>query len=214
VIRIAGNDPTLAHAIAKREVATLDRSSARLFERLVKMSGKQAHAAIHKHYGDLLLHESIKRLNGSRQHATWWVLDADEDTDDLVVAMILLRMEGDYRTWDAQRMGVSMSHHCVARVLQRTVGHDSVRAAGEMLAKHVTVAGNGLVTDMKVGDRYVTASKEGVLLWGAQPGATAPCVIRAHTWIARHTAVDPALISLCAAAEQRGRTIGQHARNA
>ena len=166
MIRIAGNDPTLAHAIAKREVSTLDRRSAKLFDRIVKMSGKQAHAAIRAHYGDLLLHEDVKRLNGSRQRATWWVLDADEGTDDLVVAMILLRMEGDYRTWDAQRMGVSMSHHCVARILQRTVGHDNVRAAGEMLRQHVTVAGNGLITDMKIGDRYVTASKEGALQIG------------------------------------------------
>jgi hypothetical protein len=204
-IRIAANDPTLAHAMSSAEIETLRRGSAILFTRLDRrMKVGAISKALRAHFGALLLDEQIDRAYGSRAKAQWFVLDAmsrywflndalgDEFLypNDLVVGKLVYDRNGLH--W--KRPPLQLSPHVVARFFQRTQRHSDIRGIA-LLKRHINTAWEKLVNNetMKPGDEKATTTAEGAMMWRAIPSRLNPYLLRAMTWISAETAVDPVL---------------------
>ena len=168
-LRIAGNDPTLAHAASRAGIVALADRSAALYERLYRKSVKEIARILRQHYGALLLIEEIGRAGGSRAHATWIVLDGGPAGEDLVPSAHHASICRGYGELTVSNFSLRLTAHAVARILQRTLHHAEIRSAGPMLLHHVAQASALIEGDtLRRGDRVHTASPEGVLLWEAR----------------------------------------------
>jgi len=186
-LRIARNDPALAHAAARGEVRNLRAGTALLIKRLERMTPKQGAVAVAVHFGPLVLLEQVTRVIGSRPKGRWLVLDAALDGHDLV----LLRIEMDKYGWSVTEGHMRLSSHCVARLAQRTLGTADIRAAASVLRLHCAAALiNG--RDVIDGGTLFTCTADGALIWRRQ----APDLYAA-TWLAADSMADPTLSALC-----------------
>jgi len=206
-VRIAGNDPALAHAVARHGIGKLGSRSERLRERLHGLTDKQAGRVLRAHFGDLLIAENLERLSGTRSCATWVALDAEGE--DLVPVRIVLRRTHHYCEGSVAALCLRLSSHCMARILQRTLHIGDVRASGSLLAWHIAEASRLIEADaVQVGDTVATASPEGALLWAAY--AMPELRLHGQTWVAADTADDPGIRAACTAWRTIVRKNSQH----
>ena len=197
-LRIASNDPALAHGASRRGITTLRDKSVRMHARLHGLNVKQATKVIRAHYGDLLLSEIFTRESGTRARAQWNALDADPSGDDLVPVRITIQTINEYRVLTVDHFRIGITRHTLARILQRTLHHADIRAAGPMLLHHLGQATALIEGDtLRRGDQVRTASPEGVLLWEARRRDGKP-ILRAQTWISADGASDERLRAACA----------------
>jgi hypothetical protein len=146
------------------------------------------------HFGPLVIEENIIRLNGSRAAASWLVLDAALDSDDLVVVPVTLRKG----YCSAQESAIGLSSHVIARFYQRTQGNSKLRGVA-LLGRHIRMMIESLAKEEVLpDDEAITATNEGALLWKSQ---------RARTWIGAGSAVDPMLKEAMARATDTNVTV-------
>lgn len=202
-VRIARNDPGLAHALSSAEIKKLKLGSGKVFARLSNsMSTSEISRLLRGHFGALLLGEHIARAHGTRAQAYWILLDAvandSQYPDDLAAVMVKKSKVG---VQDVS-LPVQLSSHVVARFFQRTLGHGDLRGVA-LLEQHVRVAIESVAAHtLKIGDDMATATSEGALLWRTLSWhrIAHPVRLRAMTWIAADTAVDPVLKEMMQAA--------------
>lgn len=198
-IRIAGNDPGLAHAVAGRAITTLRDRSKRMHERLFGMNVGQTARTLRAHFGELLLSENIIRATGSRARAAWVALDAGLADDDLVPIRIGIQMVGArYLGLTCDELRLRITAHTVARVLQRTTHDADIKSAGSILAHHVAQAAALIEGDtLRRGDEVRTASPEGALLWEVQQRIDGKLILQGQTWLAADTAAEASIRDAC-----------------
>jgi len=196
-VRIARNDPALAHAMAAHELERLDKRSHKVFSSLRDwMTVEQISRLLRNHFGGLVLRDNVIRAHGSRAQAYWLLLDTVDARDSEFVNDLTVLRVG---KWKGRivigRIPVQVSSHVVARFFQRTLGHSDLQGIA-LLARHIE-RGIHLTSDnvVSVGDGVITATPEGALMWRAIPRHVTEGVrLRATTWIAAETAVDPELL--------------------
>ena len=88
MLRVAPNDPGLAHGGARFAIAELADRVKDLELRLNGLQIKHASRLLHQYYGPMMLAEDIVRATGSRARASWVVLDSD---GDVLVALLIRR---------------------------------------------------------------------------------------------------------------------------
>jgi hypothetical protein len=87
--------------------------------------------------------------------------------------------------------------HTAARILQRTLGHDDVRAIGPMVLHHLAQASHVIEGGtLHRGDQVRTASPEGALLWEAR-NVDGKLILRGQMWVAAGAAHDERLRADC-----------------
>ena len=198
-LRIAGNDPGLAHAASRAGIEALANRSAALFARLRGKGVKDISRILRRHYGELLLVEQIGRAAGSRANGLWLVLDADRDGEGLVPLRIVLRYAYGFGSLKVGEYALRLTAHTVARILQRSLHCAGIRAAGPMLLHHLAQASALIDGDaLRHGDQVRTASPEGALLWEARR-IDGKLILCGQTWIAADGADDARLRAACAA---------------
>ncbi len=195
-LRVAPNDPTLAHVVARAGIGALADRSAALYERLHGQGVKDAARILRRHFGDLVLVENIGRAIGSRANALWVVLDADRDGEGLVPLRVVVRYARGFGGLTVTEYRLRITAHTVARVLQRTLGRADIKATGPMLLHHLGQAQELVDRDtLRLGDRVQTASSDGMLLWQAR-AVDAKLILQAKTWLAADNP-DPRIGAAC-----------------
>ena len=178
--------------------ALADRSAA-LYQKLHRKSVKDVSSILRRHFGDLVLVENIGRAIGSRANALWVVLDADRDGEGLVPLRVVVRYARGFGELIVTEYRLRITGHTIARVVQRTLGHGDIKAAGPMLLHHLAQASEMVDGDtLRRGDEVRTASPEGALLWEARR-IDGKLILRAQTWIAADGADDEQVRTDCAA---------------
>jgi hypothetical protein len=197
-LRVAPNDPTLAHVVARAGIEALADRSAALYERLHGQSVKDVARILRRHFCDLVLIEDIGRAIGSRANAVWVVLDADRDGEGLVPMRVVVRYAHGFGGLTVTEYRLRITAHTVARVLQRTLGHGDIKAAGPMLLHHLAQAVEQFEAGtLRRSDQVRTASPEGALLWESR-NVDGKLILRGQTWIAADNADDEQLRADCA----------------
>ena len=198
-VRVAPNDPGLAHAVSRAGIGHLADRSAALYQKLHRKSVKDVSSILRCHFGGLVLIENIGRAIGSRANALWVVLDADRDGEGLVPLRVVVRYARGFGALVVTEYRLRVTLHTVARILQRTLGHGDITAAGPLLLHHLAQAHE--IVDagtLHRGDLVRTASPEGALLWEARK-IDGKLILRAQTWIAADNADDEQVRTDCAA---------------
>ena len=201
-IKIARNDPRLAHAMAKHELHRIETGHRRAVPAIFRQHTKnlrRAFSALRRAFGDLVLEQTIKRAIGSRAKGEVVLLYAEQGQGS---TLILIRVQFNARHGGLQlptTCGVQVNLHAIARVLQRSVGAADIHAAARVVGPHINLAGKLLETmlcDEKlpaIGGEIGIASAAGVLLFTVEPADGPPVKLLARTWIATDVAVDPQL---------------------
>lgn len=189
-IRIAPNDPVLAHSMARSVMSRESVRDAQTWTTLCGLRGvKPLRRAITKRYGNRMLIEHVMRESGSRARAIWTVLDFSCEREHLWLADI----EYDERTGRTALnwRGVGITEHCVARIIQRTVGSATVEAFQPLLLGHLTSALRAIRSSMAIpGERVLTFSLDGCIAWDLMQYTDGRSII-GKTWISAGLAVEP-----------------------
>jgi hypothetical protein len=183
-MRVAQNDPSLAHAVARAGIAALADRSTELYAKLDRKTIKESARILHRHFGELVLVEEITRATGSRASASWVVLDASENGDDLQPLRVALAYRNGFGSLNVSAYPLLISSHCAARILQRTTNTSDLKTSGPMLLHHLAqahqlVEAGGLTTTSVA----QTSSPLGLILWSPRRGAGGALLLIARTWI-------------------------------
>lgn len=179
-MKIAKNDPALAHSQAKRMLQT------RATQVLKKQpSAKQAYAYFTQLYGDDILHSEIARDKGSR--ANWWILFLTWESDGVCLKLCQHKSSN-----LAIRTFARITHHALARMLQRTIGsadYSAVRLVCKRLGLTVL---DGVRKGDSPSEFCNVAFPDGALL-----GEYADGVLTYKTWVSADNAANPKLTRAC-----------------
>ncbi len=196
-VRIAPNDSGLAHGAARAGIDALHDRSAALYARLHGKGVKDASRALRRHYGDLLLVEQIDRAAGSRARALWIALDADQAGEGLTPLRIAIRYARGHGGLTVSEFPLRVTRHTIARLMQRSLNHADVAAAGPVLLHHLGEAAALIEGDtLRRGDRVRTASRTGAVLWKAR-AIDGKLILQGQTWLDASNA-DPGIGAACA----------------
>jgi hypothetical protein len=194
-VRIAPNDPTLAHAAAYGRIKELRGNTKLLFDHIRALKGKtsirEGVALMKAHFGKLILVEGVIRLKGSRPKARWLVLDANIDGGSDMVAMIV---EINAQGWAIHDLTVRLTSHAVARLMQRTTKSSSMQRFAETLRYHI-LAALPLAYELAEGQTLTTMNGSGALIWVPYENGA-----RAMTWLGVESISDPVVAARCRAA--------------
>lgn len=179
-MKIAKNDPSLAHSQANR---MLQARSAQVLNK--QPNTKHAYGYFAQLYGDDILHSDITREKGSR--ANWWILFLTWESD--VVCMKLCQHKNSNLKIHTF---VRITHHALARMLQRTIGSADY-AAVRLLCKRL---GLNMLDGVRNGEALSTfcnvAFTDGALL-----GELVDSVLTYKTWVSADNAANPKLTKAC-----------------
>lgn len=199
-MKIGRNDSTLAHALAKSAAGEqMNRDIARMRDWGDEHSGKRtlkaAFRTMRAVFGERVLHEVILREKGSRAAGHLFILQPMGSGD---MALFLLSwLKGKVRLHDTP---VMVSHHALARMMQRTVGQSNLTECCERLKPYVLAAAAASVR--KVAGSYVqltVAGDGGALIFRRDEK-----MVVAVTWLDKEMMADP---KLRAAAEKSELTM-------
>lgn len=190
--RIAPNDPTLAHAAAYGQIKRLRVETEKLHERLQELEGKtqvtRGAAMIRKHFGKLILMESITRLKGSRPKARWLALDANvEGGGDMVLVIV----EADKWGWALRDLMLRLSPHAVARLMQRTTGSSNLERFAQTLRHHILTV-LPIMSRTPEDHSVTTASGSGAMIWVPHGEG-----FRGVTWLSVDSMTDEKMAEMC-----------------
>ena len=179
-MKIAKNDPALAHSQAKRMLQT--RSTQVLKK---NPSAKQAYEYFAQLYGDDMLYSDITREKGSR--ANWRIMYLTWESDEVCVKLCQHK-----NSTLAIRTFVRITHHALARMLQRTIGSADY-ASVRLLCKRL---GLNVLDGVRNGEEPSTfqncAFADGALL-----GEYVDSVLIYKTWVSADNADNPTLTKAC-----------------
>ena len=182
MLRVAPNDPALAHGHARFAIAELADRVRHLERRLIALSVKDASRVLRQCYGPMVLCENIVRATGSRARATWVALDSDGD--ELVPLCIRRWNHGNFARLTADALPIRIRRHALARLFQRTAGVADMGAVAPLLTPHVTAALVAVAAGVVDGQRLTTQSPAGQMIWQAVARPDGEPFLHARTWLA------------------------------
>ena len=199
-IRIAANDPTLAHALMRTATEQEGEAAMRRLKFHLppapSMNVSRLSTAINRAFGPLLVSEYIGRRHGDRAHGQWLALTHTR-SDDLM-PLFLCWKKGHL---DRALMPYRFTSHAIARLAQRTIGAADMTRAAPVLVRHLLVIFPALWAIEKGREdkgespltRFRTNTNEGAFLWKHEAGYWI-----AGTWIDPQSAADPIIRADCA----------------
>lgn len=193
-LRIAPNDPVLAHALAKRVMTAERARDDATWESIKMLTGvKPLRRAITRRYGNRFLVENVKRENGSRASAVWTVLDFAGEPGQLW----LMDIEFDARAGRTAVVwrGIGVTEHLVARMMQRTIFAATVESLRPLLLAHFAlahIARRNAKTE--VGVRVLSFTRDGCIAWDVAEQPEGRTLI-GRTWISAGLAVEPIVLA-------------------
>lgn len=179
-MKIAQNDPSLAHALATRRLREADER----FSRMLKHEGKGRSPTlkeIRRVLADSIVAEQIDRAKGERQR---WILVAASPMRDEIGMLGIAQ-------WNSSRnvreIGI-VTKHAVARMFQRTVGSADMREVFKRLGPFAAAMTMTLDLNGRTGPRIDLIGHGGALLgqWDDERG----CPVF-KTWVDGESASDP-----------------------
>jgi hypothetical protein len=203
-LRIAANDPTLAHAMMRQATKVEgDAMLRRLKAHMPKgrnLSVPNLSAAVRGAFGQMLAMEYLGRLHGTRANAHWLALVNSVEGD---IAPIWLEYKRERLSHAMLRY--RFKSHAIARIAQRTTSVASLGAVAPILVRHLWVIIPKLSTleDERPPGHPITSFRtcttEGAFLWKW----VAPEWV-AGTWIDPQTASDESIRRDCAVDPDKG----------
>jgi hypothetical protein len=193
VLRVAANDSSLAHGIARAGIDGLAAKSAALYDRLQRKTPAEISKILRRHFGDLLLLEEIEQRTRQqvKGESLWLVLDADAAGEELQPVRVVLRRSGFCYSLHVAEYRLRFTRHALARLLQRTVNVGNIRATGRLLLDHVAQAGSLVdAGQVRGGDNVQTSTLEGVVLWTAKRNVAGKLLLIGKTWISSAMATE------------------------
>lgn len=190
-MKISRNDGTLAHALAKHEAGErVSRDIARMRTYREGYSGKRTMKGAFREmcavFKEQAIHQIIEREKGSRAKGYLFVLEPLPTGDMVLFVVVWQKGHAQYR-----ETPIIVSHHAVARVMQRTVGADNLSACIEVLRSYVLWAAKeaaDLNRKFPEGMQLTVAGGGGALIF--QPEGRD---LVAKTWLAADMMADPKL---------------------
>jgi hypothetical protein len=190
-IHIGRNDATLAHALAKSVAAgQLARDMVQLQDKAEthfnKRTMKGAFRVLRGIFRDRVIHEVIVREKGSRACGHLFILQPV--SSGAMVLFLLSWVKGRVRQHDTP---VVVSHHALARMMQRTVGESDLAACCERIKPYVLTGAAASIStgpEDTTGMQLTVAGNGGALIFRREGD-----MVVAATWMDSEMMADPKL---------------------
>lgn len=202
--RIAPNDPTGAHAVTAGALSIASQALATIVVQLGGLGLADGDAFLRRVFGRCVIAYSARRIAGPMAHACWQVLipESVDHAHLIEIEYDKRRRHGWLTPWASRSLGVYVTQHALARCCQRTVGVGDLDEIVPAIEQHVMQAQSLLAQQtVRGGDELQTIDAAGVMLWHACSTLEEPIALRAGTWLADQTVIDPKLRGLVARAK-------------
>jgi hypothetical protein len=196
-LRIAANDPGLAHALTRHAVV---RGGERRCDRLLASVGRGTASVaglsrvLRRTYGPLLAWEHIARLDGTRAKGEWVIL-----TEDGGGGFVPVHVKASRAGLATHELALHFTPHAVARLAQRTIGAADMQRIGPVLVRHLLLVLDFIEKHKLWPASFHTATPEGVFLWKHSEHSE----LVAGTWLGAAGAADPQVRADCATTDER-----------